>query len=67
MTDSPEQDYQDHLNRQSNCGEADLVEILTPQEIDEHIARIKFNRMSGFEQFRERFIRQMDGFFTRIN
>ena len=67
MTDSPEQDYQDHLNRQSNCSESDLGEIMTAEQIDEHISKIKFNRMTTFEKFRERFIRQMDGFFTRIN
>ena len=65
MTDSPEQDYQDHLNRQSNCSESDLGEIMTAEQIDEHISKIKFNRMTAAE-VNENLVK-MDGFFTRIN
>jgi hypothetical protein len=58
-TGNPEQDYQDHLQDQDER-EDDIIEqnsyIMTPEEIDEHIRKIKRNRMSRFEKFREDFV-----------
>lgn len=58
-TGNPEQDYQDHLQDQDER-EDDISEqnsyIMTPEEIDEHIRKIKRNRMSRFEKFRDDFV-----------
>ena len=50
MTDNPEQDYQDHIKRQVPTDiyqdyDTEPIEILTPEQIDAHILKIKTNRL----------------------
>jgi hypothetical protein len=69
-TGNPEHDAQDFIHSQEHS-EDDSSEqsgrIMTPEEIDEHIRKIKRNRMSRFEKFREDFVRRFENLLIPIN
>jgi len=69
-TGNPEQDAQDFIHSQEHS-EDDSSEqsgrIMTPEEIDEHIRKIKRNRMTRFEKFREDFVRRFENLLIPIN
>jgi hypothetical protein len=69
-TGNPEQDDQDFIQSQEHS-EYDSSEqsgrIMTPEEIDDHIRKIKRNRMSRFEKFREDFVRRFENLLIPIN
>ena len=68
-TGNPEQDYQDHLQdqdeREDNISEQNNY-IMTPEEIDDHILKIKRNRMSRFEKFRDDFVKRFENLLIPI-
>ena len=69
-TGNPEQDAQDFIYSQEHSEDdssEQSVRIMTPEEIDEHIRKIKRNRMSRFEKFREDFVKLFENLLIPIN
>jgi len=67
-TGNPEQEDFIHSQEHSEDDSSEQSgRIMTPEEIDEHIRKIKRNRMSRFEKFREDFVRRFENLLIPIN
>jgi len=67
-TDNPENDYQNHINNQTELdSEYKEFDEWYRMECEKINKRIEDAKKDKFERFRDRFINGMDKFLTKIN